>query len=161
MLRATSATLRRSIGGTSGPLYAIMLLRAAAALPSSTPQHWAAALRAGVDGVREVGGAEVGDRTMVDALSPAADAFEAAVDDGVPWRDALSAAADAAAAGGGGHRERPGPAGPVELPGRPGSRPPGPGRPGGGPLAGRDRRRRAAVTRPESASADRPAGDGR
>jgi dihydroxyacetone kinase len=99
VLRATSATLRRSIGGTSGPLYAIMLLRAAAALPSSTPQNWAAALRAGLDGVREVGGAEVGDRTMVDALSPAADAFEAAVGRGVPWRDALSAAADAAATG--------------------------------------------------------------
>jgi dihydroxyacetone kinase len=49
--------------------------------------------------VREVGGAEVGDRTMVDALSPAADAFEAAVRDGAGWRDALSAAADAAAAG--------------------------------------------------------------
>jgi dihydroxyacetone kinase len=99
VLRATSATLRRSLGGTSGPLYAIMLLRAAAALPSSTPRHWAAALRAGVDGVREVGGAEVGDRTMVDALSPAADAFEAAVNNGAPWRDALSAAADAAATG--------------------------------------------------------------
>jgi dihydroxyacetone kinase phosphoprotein-dependent L subunit len=99
VLRATSATLRRSIGGTSGPLYAIMLLRAAAALPSSTPQNWAAAFHAGVAGVREVGGAELGDRTMVDALSPAADAFEAAVAGGAPWREALSAAADAAAAG--------------------------------------------------------------
>ena len=99
VLRAASATLRRSIGGTSGPLYAIMLLRAASALPSSTPENWAAALRAGLDGVREVGGAEVGDRTMVDALSPAADAFEAAVAGGAPWPDALSAAADAAAAG--------------------------------------------------------------
>jgi dihydroxyacetone kinase len=99
VLRATSATLRRSVGGTSGPLYAIMLLRAAAALPASTPQDWAAAFRAAVDGVREVGGAEVGDRTMVDALAPAAEAFAAALDAGAGWRDALSAAADAAAAG--------------------------------------------------------------
>jgi dihydroxyacetone kinase len=52
-----------------------------------------------VDGVREVGGAEVGDRTMVDALAPAAEAFAAALDAGAGWRDALSAAADAAAAG--------------------------------------------------------------
>lgn len=99
VLRATSATLRRSVGGTSGPLYAIMLLRAAAVLPASTPRDWAAAFRAAVDGVREVGGAEVGDRTMVDALAPAADAFAAAVDGGAPWRAALSAAADAASAG--------------------------------------------------------------
>ncbi len=99
VLRAASATLRRSVGGTSGPLYAVMLLRAAAALPASTPPHWAAAFRAAVDGVREVGGAEVGDRTMVDALAPAADAFAAALDSGAPWPAALSAAADAAAAG--------------------------------------------------------------
>jgi dihydroxyacetone kinase len=99
VLRAASATVRRSVGGTSGPLYAVLLLRAAAALPDSSPRSWASALRAGLDGVREVGGAEVGDRTMVDALSPAADAFEAALRDGAGWRDALSAAADAAAAG--------------------------------------------------------------
>jgi dihydroxyacetone kinase len=101
VLRATSATLRRSMGGTSGPLYAVMLLRAAAALPSAAPDaaQWAAAFRAAVDGVREVGGAEVGDRTMVDALAPAADAFAAAVAGGASGRDALGVAADAAAAG--------------------------------------------------------------
>jgi triose/dihydroxyacetone kinase / FAD-AMP lyase (cyclizing) len=101
VLRATSATLRRSMGGTSGPLYAVMLLRAAAALPPAAPgaAEWAVAFRAAVDGVREVGGAEVGDRTMVDALAPAADAFAAALAAGTPWRDALGAAADAAAAG--------------------------------------------------------------
>jgi dihydroxyacetone kinase len=99
VLRAASATVRRSVGGTSGPLYAVLLLRAAAALPDSSPQSWASALRAGLDGVRQVGGAEVGDRTMVDALSPAADAFDAALRDGAGWRDALSAAADAAADG--------------------------------------------------------------
>jgi dihydroxyacetone kinase len=103
VLRATSATLRRSMGGTSGPLYAVMLLRAAAAFPSTapdgaSPQEWAAAFRAGVDGVREVGGAEVGDRTMVDALAPAVDAFESSLAAGSPWRDALAAAADAASA---------------------------------------------------------------
>lgn len=102
VLRATSATLRRSVGGTSGPLYAIMLLRAAAALESSGgtgPLAWADALQAGVDGIRAVGGAEVGDRTMIDALSPAADAFRQALEAGEPWPDALGTAADAAAAG--------------------------------------------------------------
>jgi dihydroxyacetone kinase len=100
VLRATSATVRRSIGGTSGPLYAILLLRAAAALEEigvdDPARAWAAALRAGTDGVREVGGAEVGDRTMVDALDPAAQAMTAALDDGASGRDALAAAVDAA-----------------------------------------------------------------
>jgi dihydroxyacetone kinase len=78
LLRAISATVRRVVGGTSGPLYAVMLLRAAAALDEagrSTPAAWSAALTGAVAGVRELGGAEVGDRTMVDALQPAAEAF--------------------------------------------------------------------------------------
>ncbi|MGW4946412.1 dihydroxyacetone kinase subunit DhaL [Actinoplanes sp. NPDC004185] len=100
VLRATSASVRRSIGGTSGPLYAILLLRAAAALEEAGPDDparaWSAALQAGTDGVREVGGAEVGDRTMVDALAPAAEAMAAALRDGASGRDALAAAVDAA-----------------------------------------------------------------
>jgi dihydroxyacetone kinase len=103
VLRAASATVRRSVGGTSGPLYAILLLRAAAGWETATendasgPQAWAAAFRAAVIGVREVGGASVGDRTMVDALAPAAEAFDLAAGDG--GAVALGAAADAAAAG--------------------------------------------------------------
>jgi len=112
VLRAASATVRRSVGGTSGPLYAILLLRAAAALsaaeaatgPSAPataqpairsgtgPSAWAAALRAAVDGVCEVGGAQVGDRTMVDALAPAAATFSARLDDGATWQEALAEA---------------------------------------------------------------------
>jgi dihydroxyacetone kinase len=100
VLRATSATVRRSVGGTSGPLYAILLLRAASAISAAGahlgPRAWAAALQAAVDGVREVGGAEVGDRTMVDALAPAAETFLARLDDGATWQDALTAAVQAA-----------------------------------------------------------------
>jgi dihydroxyacetone kinase len=98
VLRAVSATVRRSVGGTSGPLYAIMLLRAAAALDgvgAAGPRDWAAAFHAGVDGIREVGGAEVGDRTMVDALVPAATAFTAGLGTGT-WQQALDAAVQAA-----------------------------------------------------------------
>jgi dihydroxyacetone kinase len=98
VLRAASATVRRSVGGTSGPLYAILLLRAAAALDgmdAAGPRGWAAAFAAGVDGVRQVGGATVGDRTMVDALAPAAAAYAAGLDTGT-WRDALDAAVRAA-----------------------------------------------------------------
>jgi len=102
VLRGMSATLRRMVGGTSGPLYAVMLLRAAAALESSgatTAQQWATAFSAGVDGLMELGGAKPGDRTMVDALKPAADALHRALAQAATTDVALTAAVEAAADG--------------------------------------------------------------
>lgn len=75
-LRALSATLRRALGGSSGPFYAVALLRAAEAL-RERPGAWDAALRAGCDGIAALGGAAPGDRTMLDALDPAAAALMA------------------------------------------------------------------------------------
>ena len=98
VLRAAAATVRRSVGGTSGPLYTVLLLRAAAALDAADqpgPRQWAAALAEGADGVRQIGGATVGDRTMVDALIPAVEAFAAGLDNG-EWRPALDRAIRAA-----------------------------------------------------------------
>lgn len=71
-LRQIAAVVRRVVGGTSGPLYSILLLRAAAAWEGArdTEQPWADALAAGIAGISEVGGAQEGDRTMLDALVP-------------------------------------------------------------------------------------------
>jgi dihydroxyacetone kinase len=102
VLRGMSATLRRVVGGTSGPLYAVMLLRAAVALEQSggsTAQRWAMAFGAGVDGLMELGGAQPGDRTMVDALKPAADALQSALARSERTGVALQAAVDAATEG--------------------------------------------------------------
>jgi len=102
VLRSMSATLRRVVGGTSGPLYAVMLVRAALALEQSggsTPKEWAVAFSAGVDGLMELGGARPGDRTMVDALKPAADALQSALSRQDALDAALQAAVDAASAG--------------------------------------------------------------
>ncbi|MEO8749344.1 MAG: dihydroxyacetone kinase family protein [Allobranchiibius sp.] len=93
-LRALSGVVRREVGGTSGPLYAAGLLRAAEAVRAGG--DWAAALRAGSEGVQELGGAAEGDRTMVDALAPAA----AAAGDG------LAAAQQAAHRGADGTADR-------------------------------------------------------
>lgn len=101
-LRATSATLRRAIGGTSGPLYAVLLLRAASSLEQSDAHDaaaWAAALRAGADGIAEVGGASVGDRTMLDALVPLAETFAERVEAGDAPADAFAAGVEAAREG--------------------------------------------------------------
>ena len=78
LLQELSARCRRAIGGTSGPLYGMLLLRAAQALADGA--SWGDALRAGVTGVRELGGAQPGDGTMVDALEPAADAADSSID---------------------------------------------------------------------------------
>ncbi|WP_345815353.1 dihydroxyacetone kinase subunit DhaK [Paraburkholderia sp. PREW-6R] len=114
VLRGISATVRRVVGGTSGPLYSVMLLRAAVALEqpreaptnaagtsatSATARHWAAAFTAGVAGLMELGGAHPGDRTMVDALKPAADALQSALASSPDIDAALNAAVDAAAEG--------------------------------------------------------------
>lgn len=70
--------LRRAIGGSSGPFYATALVRASKVLAGrQTPsrQDWQSALQAGTDAIMELGGAKPGDRTMVDALAPAAEAW--------------------------------------------------------------------------------------
>ena len=96
--------LRRSIAGSSGPFYAVALLRAARELSDShaTPQIWARAYSSAVASVAELGGAHRGDRTMLDALEPASEAFTAALREGAgaseAWQRAIKAAEDGTAA---------------------------------------------------------------
>ena len=84
LLAAMADALRRAIGGSSGPFYATALMRAARALPTSpSVADWAAAFREGVAAVAALGGAKPGDRTMLDALVPSAEAFAAAAGGGL------------------------------------------------------------------------------
>lgn len=101
-LRALAATVRQAVGGTSGPLYAIALLRAATAFEQpDTPlaSRIALALQAAAQGIAEVGGATAGDRTMLDALLPAAEAMQAAALRSLTAGAALAAAMAAAQQG--------------------------------------------------------------
>lgn len=101
-LQALGVTLQRALGGTSGPLYAVFFLRAAGPLRRGAPENprtWAEAFQDGCAGIAELGGATRGDRTMLDALLPAAEAFQEAVHLGRSVSDALQAAAAAASAG--------------------------------------------------------------
>jgi dihydroxyacetone kinase len=103
-LRALSTTLQRSLGGTSGPLYAAFLLRAAGVLQrrrADDPAAWAEAFRAACGAVADLGGAAPGERTMLDALVPAAIAFERALSSEQRVADALRAAVTAAISGAG------------------------------------------------------------
>ncbi len=99
--KTVGMTLISTVGGASGPLYGTFFLRLATGLgdrPSVPPSELFAALRAGLEGVKQRGKAELDDKTMVDAMTPAVEALEAegAADD--PGA-ALAAAAEAAARG--------------------------------------------------------------
>ncbi|MDX3097679.1 dihydroxyacetone kinase subunit DhaL [Streptomyces sp. ME19-03-3] len=88
-----------TVGGASGPLYGTLLRKAGKALGEvrqAAPEQFAQALQEGVDGVARLGGAVPGDKTMLDALTPAVEALSFALDKGAGLAEALSAAAVAA-----------------------------------------------------------------
>ena len=102
VLRLVATTLISTVGGASGPLLGTAFLRAATVVGGAaelTPELVAQALTAARDGVTARGKAEAGDKTMVDALGPAAVAATAAAEAGADVPRVLAAAAEAAAAG--------------------------------------------------------------
>ncbi|MBE2319409.1 dihydroxyacetone kinase subunit L [Solirubrobacter sp. CPCC 204708] len=95
-------TLVSKVGGASGPLWGMALRRAGRAVADAESLDGPAladALEAALAGVVELGSAEPGDKTMVDALTPATQALRAAVDAGQPLADAVAAATSAAEEG--------------------------------------------------------------
>jgi len=102
VFKSVGMTLLSKVGGAGGPLYGSFFMKLAepvGGIEELGPEQWAAALRAGVDGVRARGKADPGDKTMVDALLPALEALEAAVAEGASLRDALERSAAAAEQG--------------------------------------------------------------
>mgnify|MGYP003624409555 FL=1 len=75
LYRAIGLELSQTMGGSSGVLLAIFFAAAGDASSSGMPMR--AALQTGLDRMRQIGGANPGDRTMVDALIPALDALDA------------------------------------------------------------------------------------
>jgi dihydroxyacetone kinase len=72
-LKALGHTLRRELGGSSGPLYGVFFLRCGSVLGDLSATgltQWAEALDQGCRAISELGGAKPGDRTMLDALDP-------------------------------------------------------------------------------------------
>lgn len=98
-LKVAATTLISSVGGASGPLYGTAFLRASSSLGDVGELDGAAvagALRAGLEGVTARGKAVTGDKTMIDALSPAVEAAKTAADGGDGPAKVLAAAAEAA-----------------------------------------------------------------
>jgi phosphoenolpyruvate---glycerone phosphotransferase subunit DhaL len=101
-LKAVGMALVSSVGGAGGPLYGTLFIQmggATAGKDEVVLADWAQAVKAGVDGVQSRGKAEPGDKTMVDALLPAAEALREAADQGTELAEALRQAAGAAEEG--------------------------------------------------------------
>ena len=99
LLKQTGRTLVSTVGGAGGPLYGTFFLRMATSAGESDSLDgagFAKAFRAGLAGVVARGKAEPGDKTMVDALAPAAEAMERVVASGADLDAALRAASAAA-----------------------------------------------------------------
>ncbi len=100
-LRAAALAVA-SVGGSTGPLWGTALLRAAQAIAvdgGSDLSSYACAAEAAADGVRERGRCREGDKTLLDALAPAARALRDAARDGASNASATHLAAESAQAG--------------------------------------------------------------
>ncbi len=89
------------VGGAAGPLYGTAFLRASSALQDKdevSPEDAAEALEAALGGIKQRGKAEVGDKTIVDALQPAVEAAKEAAPNG-SVAEVIRAAAEAAREG--------------------------------------------------------------
>jgi dihydroxyacetone kinase-like protein len=101
-LKLVATTLISTVGGAAGPLYGTAYLKAAAAVSGANELDGAAIvalLTAARDGIVLRGKASSGDKTMVDAWTPAVEAATAALQSGADEAAILDAAAGAAESG--------------------------------------------------------------
>lgn len=102
VFKTVATKLISTVGGAAGPLFGTAYLKAAQAAGEAEAldaDALVAVLTAARDGIVSRGKAEVGDKTMIDAWTPAVDAAAAAAGDGASPEQVLAAAADAAATG--------------------------------------------------------------
>jgi dihydroxyacetone kinase-like protein len=102
LLRAVGHRLVAAVGGASGPLYGTAFLEAGAAVGDAavlSPRDMAAGFVAAGAGHARRGRCAPGDKTILDALDPSAEAFARAVEAGDPARFAVARAVAAAATG--------------------------------------------------------------
>ena len=87
------------IGGTSGPIWGTALLRMGTTLKGNAefgPDDVVRGLRASIDGIKARGKAELGEKTLLDALVPAVDTLEEQLNQGATAADAVTAMAQTA-----------------------------------------------------------------
>src|SRR5665809_96183 len=91
LLKKTAIVLSSRIGGTSGPIWGTAFLRAGTALkdsPDPGGEDAVAALRAAIEGIKQRGNSDLGDKTLLDSLIPATDKLEEELGNGAGASDA-------------------------------------------------------------------------
>ncbi len=99
ILKAVGMTLVSTVGGASGPLYGTAFMRAGMAVKGKdelSAEDISAMLQAAIDGIIARGKATVGEKTMLDAIIPAKEVYDAAIAEGKSIAEALAAAEDKA-----------------------------------------------------------------
>lgn len=102
VLKTVGMTLVSTVGGAGGPLYGTFFMQMGTTATGKlelTLADWVTALEAAVGGVVMRGKANLGDKTMVDALTPAVAALKAAAAEGASLPEALQRSAQAAEQG--------------------------------------------------------------
>lgn len=102
IFKTVSMTLISSVGGASGPLYGTMFLRGSTAVANKSElidEDMVLLFEAFVDGVVQRGKANLGDKTMLDSLAPATEAFKQAIAANLTTVEALQKAVAAAEEG--------------------------------------------------------------
>ena len=85
LLKKTAIVLTKRIGGTSGPIWGTAFLRAGGSLAGKAEPTGAdviEAMRAAIEGIKQRGNTDLGDKTLLDALVPATDTLEANLGEG-------------------------------------------------------------------------------
>ena len=102
LFKSVGMTLVSTVGGASGPLYGTFFMQAGTSAANKmelSAADWAAALESALNGVIARGKASPGDKTMVDALTPALNAFKQAMTDGIDLGECLRRSAAGAEQG--------------------------------------------------------------
>ncbi len=102
ILLAVGMALLSKVGGASGPLYSTLFIQVGKSIDGKMEfglEDWAKALEAATTGIVNLGKASLGDKTMVDALTPAFKALEEASQQGLSLEEGLVKSAKAAEEG--------------------------------------------------------------
>jgi len=102
IFKTVGMTLISTVGGAGGPLYGTFFLQAGMKTAGKMELNladWFVTLEAALNGVVMRGKAEIGDKTMVDALTPAVNSLKKALEDNTSLEKALQQSAEAARQG--------------------------------------------------------------
>lgn len=102
ILKNTGMTLVSNVGGASGPLYGTAFMKASMALKDKKEiniNDFLSALKLALEGIKSRGKATEGEKTMIDALSPAIKSMEDSIKNGDSYIEVLEKGKDAALEG--------------------------------------------------------------